>query len=92
MSKDSAIYTRTMAEVFSRQGHHDRAIEIYQYLLKKHPDQPDLTRGLKEAKRQLNLQQRAYTREFSVLIREWIELMQKYRLLKKLNFLLGRNQ
>lgn len=87
MPEDPSIYTRTMAKVYSQQGHHDRAIEIYHHLLKQHPDQLDLNDGLRLAKRQLRLQRKACARELTALVKEWIELMQKYQLLKKLNCL-----
>ena len=90
MSKDPAILTRTMAEVFTRQGHYDRAIEIYRYLLEKNPDQPELRQAMEEVETLSYEQTRGYVKELSILVSEWIELMQKYRLIRKLNYLLKR--
>ena len=43
---DLPIKTATMAKIFAQQGHYDEAIEIYQYLLSKDPDQEDLADAL----------------------------------------------
>ena len=85
MSKDPAIYTRTMANVFFQQGHYGRAIEIYRYLLKRQPNQPDIIEALKEAEKQQELQAKAGANDLVQLVSEWIELLQKYRLIRKLN-------
>lgn len=92
MNKDPAIFTRTMAKVFFQQGHYDRAIEIYRYLLKKNPDQPDLMAELKAAKRERKLQYRARARDLTVLVDEWIDLLQKYRLIRILNRLWNKKK
>jgi tetratricopeptide (TPR) repeat protein len=79
-----------MAKIYTQQGHYDHAIEIYRRLLKDNPEQPDLIEALREAKRQQKLQNKAKYKKLSALIKEWIELMHKYRLIKKLNRLWGR--
>ncbi len=87
MSKDPAIFTQTMAKVFTQQGHYDKAKEIYRYLLKDNPNQPELVRGLEEVEKLSCEQTKGYVKELSQLVSEWIELMQKYRLIQKLNHL-----
>lgn len=84
MSKDPAIYTQTMANVFFRQGHFDRAIEIYRYLLKRNPHQTDLLDALNEAEQCYEDQKSGNAKDLPALVSEWIELMQTYRLIKKL--------
>lgn len=84
MSEDPAIYTRTMAKIFYQQGHYDRAIKIYHHLLKQNPKQPDIVLALEEAE-QRQQQLKSTVRELSLLVSEWIELLHKYRLIKKLN-------
>lgn len=92
MSKNPAIYTRTMAKVFTQQGHYDRAIEVYHYLLKQNPDQPDVIDAIKDAEQQQLQRSKADCKELSVLVSEWIELLHKYRLIKRLNRLWNKNE
>ncbi len=87
MSKDPAIFTRTMAKVFTQQGHYDKAEDIYRYLLTEMPDHPDLLKELEAVEKLSGERTMDYVKELSQLVSEWIELMQKYRLIRKLNHL-----
>jgi hypothetical protein len=48
--EDGDLVTRTMAELYLRQGLHEEAEEIYFELLKRHPDDEELLRGLEAAR------------------------------------------
>ena len=48
MNKDDVFYTKTMAKVYADQGKLEKAVEIYQYLLKKEPGQQDLIDAISE--------------------------------------------
>jgi tetratricopeptide (TPR) repeat protein len=47
---DGAVYTRTMGDLYARQGFHDRAIEVYEHLVRERPDDEELARRLEEVK------------------------------------------
>jgi len=47
------VYTRTLAEIYARQGHAAEAAEIYRRLVKDHPDDPSLRERLYELERAL---------------------------------------
>lgn len=45
------LATETIAELYSRQGFHDRAADVYRELLRRRGDDPDLRQRLSEAER-----------------------------------------
>lgn len=49
--KDGELATETIAELYSRQGFHDRAADVYRELLRRRGDDPDLRQRLSEAER-----------------------------------------
>jgi len=46
--EDEPLYTRTMAELFVRQGLHERALDVYRRLLEDRPEDPDLITRIAE--------------------------------------------
>lgn len=42
------LYTRTLAREYARQGHYDKASEIYKFLIDRTPEAEDLVVALKE--------------------------------------------
>lgn len=42
------VYTRTMAELYARQGFQERAVEVYRHLVEERPDDADLRARLEE--------------------------------------------
>jgi tetratricopeptide (TPR) repeat protein len=45
---DEEVVTETMAELYARQGFHDRAIDVYRELVRRRGDEPALVRRLAE--------------------------------------------
>jgi predicted Zn-dependent protease len=50
----SPILTKTLAEIYLKQGHLKEAYEIYQALSKKDPSDPEIRKRLKELKARLD--------------------------------------
>jgi tetratricopeptide (TPR) repeat protein len=46
--EDEEVVTETMAELYARQGFHDRAIDVYRELVRRRGDEPALVRRLAE--------------------------------------------
>jgi len=42
MNDPAQRYTKTLAKLYADQGHFDKAIEIYQHLVKKFPEREDI--------------------------------------------------
>lgn len=84
------ILTKTLAEIYLKQGHLKEAYEIYLALLKKDPSDPDLQQRLKELKLRLELRsQKPYysfhsTEERIRFLKRWLENIQKRK--KERNF------
>ena len=96
MEENGDIYTVTMAKVYASQGHWEKAIEIYQHLLKDNPDRDDLVMALADLEKKkagANGTAGATGRKFedlAPLCREWIDLMLKHNRMQKLKKLKKR--
>ena len=89
MGKRIDFNTETMASVYAKQGHWQKAAEIYRHLLEQEPDRPDYSRALEEV--ESKLASTAKTSDGLVpLFREWLELMDHYIKLERLNRLKRR--
>jgi len=84
MPEDSEFYTATMAKVYAGQGHWDKAVEIYQYLLRQDSSRKDYVAALKDARYKLNSESVAQITELSELIGKWVEILLKLQTLEKL--------
>jgi pentatricopeptide repeat protein len=90
MGKRSDFYTETMARVYAKQGHWQKAAEIYRYLLEQEPGRRDYSRALEEV--ESKLVSAAKTPDDLVpLFREWLELMGHYIKLERLSRLKRRS-
>ena len=93
MEPNGDIYTVTMARVYAGQGHWDKAIEIYQHLLKQEPNRKDLAEALADLKNRMDGGVGTERKKFEDLIplyREWIDLLFQHDRLKKLKKLKKR--
>ena len=92
MEQNGDIYTATMAKVYAGQGHWEKAIEIYQHLLKKNPDRKDLAAALADLQNRMaeTGTKRKKLEDLLPLYRQWIDLMFQYDRLKKLKKLKKR--
>lgn len=79
MNKPSYPYTRTLARLYADQGYHDKAIEIYQYLIQKFPGRKDILDDFSAIK--IRTQQVKTTNEPKLALRfqEWLDLLTKYK-------------
>ena len=87
MNQDVDIYTETMAKVYADQGHWDKAVEIYRYLVKLEPQRQDLLDALEHARQKIKESPDTTPEELVPLFREWIGLLlqqEKLDRLKKL--------
>lgn len=86
MIKNDVFYTKTMAKVYADQGNFSKAVEIYEYLLKREPDRQDLIDALSEMeKKRFEKDPEELVKLFSI----WIDLLLKYNNLQKLKKLQG---
>jgi len=92
MEQNGDIYTVTMARVYANQGHWEKAIEIYQHLLKKEPDRKDLAEALAALKRKRAGAgtERKKLEDLIPLYRQWINLLFQHDRLQKLKKLKKR--
>jgi pentatricopeptide repeat protein len=84
MEKETEFYTGTMAKVYARQGHWDKAAEIYRHLLRMEPERTDYLEALAEAERMLKTSGNLPVADLEPLFQQWIDLMLKYKNLQKL--------
>ncbi|MFZ2634575.1 MAG: hypothetical protein WA081_01470 [Desulfosalsimonadaceae bacterium] len=79
MNKPSYPYTRTLARLYADQGYHDKAIEIYQYLIQKCPGRKDILDDFAATK--IRTRQVKTTNEPKLALRfqEWLDLLTKYK-------------
>ena len=89
MVKRSDFYTETMARVYAKQGHWQKAAEIYRYLLEQEPGRGDYRQALQEAENKLASAVKTPD-DLVPLFREWLELMGHYIKLEKLTRLKHR--
>jgi pentatricopeptide repeat protein len=74
--QDDNIYTVTMAEVYSSQGHFDKAIQIYRRLLEERPQEEALIEKLAESEKRLLEQQRNRKEDLVALFSQWMRLLE----------------
>jgi len=82
-----AFYTKTMAKVYADQGHWEKAVEVYRYLLNKEPNRQDLKDALREVESVRSDSKKKVPENLIPLFTEWIELMLDYNKTSKLKAL-----
>jgi len=84
MNEDVDFYTATMAKLYAKQGHIDKCVEIYRYLLAREPGRQDLREALDEieAKRLTGVDKNEA--EIVLLMEKWIGLVLAANQLKML--------
>lgn len=86
MTETDPFATETMASIYEKQGHIDKAVEIYRKLLRETPDRTDLADRLAELEQHLKGPRKALVD----LVGEWIKLLLRLRELERLSSLKGR--
>ena len=84
LRSDPELYTATMARLYAEQGHWNKAIDIYRYLLGQTPDRSDIAQALAEAEQRLAGNKKRKYDDLVPLFREWIDLMIRYDKVQKL--------
>jgi tetratricopeptide (TPR) repeat protein len=79
MDDPAQRYTKPLATLYADQGHYDKAIEIYQYLIKKFPDRKDILDDLSDLKIKMQRIKASDKPELDVLFQEWFDLIAKYK-------------
>jgi hypothetical protein len=84
MIKDPDFYTVTMARIYEEQGYWNKAAEIYRYLLKGEPGRKDFSEALAELEKKMDTAGKKKPDDLIPLFREWINLLFRYKQLRKL--------
>lgn len=84
MSDDPAFKTVTMAKVYERQGHWEKAADIYRYLLAREPDREDVSKALARLETREVPESEALPENLSALLVKWLDLTIRYGQLKGL--------
>ncbi|MCD4804064.1 MAG: hypothetical protein K8R07_00110 [Desulfobacterales bacterium] len=84
MNNQTEFYTKTMANVYARQGYFEKASEIYRYLLKHNPESREVNYLLFEVEKKLDEKKKNAGEILKKLFRKWIYLQLSYNRLQKL--------
>ena len=79
MEKETDFYTATMAQVYSEQGHWNKAAEIYRHLLTQEPEREDYLAALARVERKAGQNHNESPESLSALFHQWFDLMLKYK-------------
>jgi len=83
MSEHKQLISKTLADTYADQGHYSKAIEIYEQLSKKFPDNTEFARVSMELTEKMSVLQTKKELDLIPLFREWLDLMIKYRQVSK---------
>ena len=75
MNDNIDFYTATMAALYAKQGHLEKAAEIYRYLLKDEPGRQDIIEALADIEAVLYGDDKAGEAEIALLINKWVDLV-----------------
>ncbi|MDA3898264.1 MAG: tetratricopeptide repeat protein [Desulfobacteraceae bacterium] len=79
MTDPTQRYTKTLAKLYADQGHFEKAIEIYQHLVKKFPEREDILDDFSDLKVKMQREKTSNEPELAVLLKQWFDLLAKYR-------------
>jgi len=84
MSNEAEFYTETMARIYVDQGYFEKAAEIYRHLLRAEPDRQELIEALAQVESKICTPHNKSLKDTVPLLAEWIELLLRYRNVRKL--------
>jgi len=79
MNDPAQRYTKTLAKLYADQGHFDKAIEIYQHLVKEFPEREDILDNFSDLKVKMQRIKTSNEPELAVLLKQWFDLLAKYK-------------
>ncbi len=79
MNNPAQQYTKTLAKLYADQGHYDKAIEVYQHLIKQFPAREDILDDFSDLKVKIQRIKTSNEPELAVLFRQWFDLLIKYK-------------
>jgi len=79
MNKPIYPSTRTLARLYSDQGYHDKAIEMYQNLIQKFPGGKDILDDFSSVKIRMQQVKTTHEPKLALLFQEWLDLLTKYK-------------
>ena len=82
--KDTEFYTATMGRVYAQQGHFEKAVEVYRYLLEREPNRKDIADALAEIEGNIDQGGAKTDSDLVPLFRKWLQLILKYNRLQRL--------
>ena len=82
--KDTDFYTATMAGVYAQQGHFEKAVEIYRFLLEREPNRQDIADALAELEKRIEKEGAKTDKDLVPLFRKWVRLVLEFNRLQKL--------
>ena len=82
MNDPARRYTKTIAKLYADQGHYDKAIEIYQYLVTNFPDREDILDDFSDLKIKLQRIKTSKKPNLAVLFQQWFDLLAEYKQIK----------
>ncbi len=87
MDKASVFNTVTMAKMHAEQGHLEKAVEIYSYLIEKEPGREDLKEALLSIEKEQAEERPDHSKRNDKLVSlfsQWFDLTLQYNKLQKL--------
>ena len=84
MNNQTNFYTKTMANVYAKQGYFAKASEIYRYLLEHNPENQELNDLLAGVEKKIKENGKKDRETLEKLFRKWIYLQLSYNRLQKL--------
>jgi hypothetical protein len=84
MTDDVHIYTKTMARIYAEQGHLEKSVQIYRYLLEQSPERQDLRDELFEMEGRIAEGDKIAGTDLAHVFSNWIEAMGTMNRLRKL--------
>jgi len=79
MSDPAQRNTKTLAKLYADQGHFEKAIEIYQHLVKEFPDREDILDDFSDLKVKVQRIKTSNEPELAELLQQWFDLLAKYK-------------
>lgn len=85
MNDSTLHYTPTLARLYADQGYYDKAIEIYQVLIRKFPQRSDLLDEFADVLARTRQLKTSNEPNLAMLFKQWFDLITKYKQVRWMN-------